>query len=864
MRRIVVGTVVVAVCATLGQLNAQIAQSAPPAGAVTHLLVPGERYRAGGFHRFLFGGEYRDLWTAPLTVPVLDFDAEAGGLTPITTSGFGQSVALILRGNDDKRYVLRSLDKDPSRRLIPELRGTFAERVVQDQISALFPLGGLVVDPLMDAIGLLHSNHRLMVVPDHASLGEYSDVYAGMVGMLLEIPTAGPDSSAGFAGSHLFVDSEKLLEHLQSGPCDRVNAPEYLKARMLDILVGDRDRHAGQWLWAAFEDDGCRTWRVVPLDRDQAFVNYDGFMMWLMRTSRPQQVRFGPKYPDIGGLTFNGWEIDRELLAELDKPIWDSIANLVQHEITNSVIEDAVRRLPSEHYELRGDFLAGSLKARRDVLDRAADRYYRIISKWIDVLATDRDEVAEIRHFANGDVEVSIALRDGRSNQPTVDPYFRRTFHPSETKEVRLYLRGGDDRVRVSGEGERVTIRVIGGEGDDVLVNRSEMGARRTRFYDASGDNSFERGRGARVDTKSFERPPSKDLAHKYALDWGGVHITTPLIYFDPDIGFLLGGATSFERFGFRKTPYTARHSLSAAYATGVVAPHLNFNSRIRRISKSVDAEFDISFSGLNIVRFHGFGNGTQAPGPSSFFRVEQLQFAVSPMLIVAPDAPIEVGIGPILKVSDAGLNDNSNRFIAINPPFGINSFGQLGGQLRLALDTRDIPGHAKRGIFIEGGASIYPEVLDAVTTFGEVHGAGSTYLSVNMPMEPTLALRVGGKKVWGTFPFHEAAYLGGSDNLRGFRDQRFAGDATVYGNAELRLFLTKYDLLVPGRFGVFGLADGGRVFYHDDPNDPNTLHRSYGGGIWMTFINRQHTLSVAIVDGDDLTGVYVRGGFLF
>ena len=66
---------------------------------------------------------------------------------------------------------------------------------------------------------------------------------------------------------------------------------------------------------------------------------------------------------------------------------------------------------------------------------------------------------------------------------------------------------------------------------------------------------------------------------------------------------------------------------------------------------------------------------------------------------------------------------------------------------------------------------------------------------------------------MWGTFPYYEAAFIGGSDNVRGLREQRFAGDASVYGSAELRVFVTHFFLLFPADFGVLGLSDVGRVY---------------------------------------------------
>jgi hemolysin activation/secretion protein len=158
----------------------------------------------------------------------------------------------------------------------------------------------------------------------------------------------------------------------------------------------------------------------------------------------------------------------------------------------------------------------------------------------------------------------------------------------------------------------------------------------------------------------------------------------------------------------------------------------------------------------------------------------------------------------------------------------------------------------------------VYPKGWDVQSTFSELHGTVAAYVSAPIPTEPTIALRVGGKRVWGTYPFHEAAYVGGASDLRGFREQRFAGDAAVFGNAELRLFLSRFNALVPGRLGIFGFADAGRVFYGPDPAAADSWHAAVGGGVWISVIDPRHMVSIAVAHGDDLTGVYVRAGFMF
>ena len=114
-------------------------------------------------------------------------------------------------------------------------------------------------------------------------------------------------------------------------------------------------------------------------------------------------------------------------------------------------------------------------------------------------------------------------------------------------------------------------------------------------------------------------------------------------------------------------------------------------------------------------------------------------------------------------------------------------------------------------------GGTAYPKALDVKSAFGEAHGSASTYLSAKLPLQPVLGLFAGGKRVWGTFPYHEAAFVGGGETVRGYREQRFAGDAAAWGSAELRLFLTRSGFIVPGRIGVLGLTDAGRVWLKGD-----------------------------------------------
>jgi hypothetical protein len=106
--------------------------------------------------------------------------------------------------------------------------------------------------------------------------------------------------------------------------------------------------------------------------------------------------------------------------------------------------------------------------------------------------------------------------------------------------------------------------------------------------------------------------------------------------------------------------------------------------------------------------------------------------------------------------------------------------------------------------------------------------------------------VRAGARRVWGDFPIHEAAFLGGSHTLRGFSSQRYAGSATVYGGVDARIPVDTVNLgLVRGQLGVLGLADVGRVFHASDTSQ--ALHHGLGGGLWFAFRVRSTVLGATV-----------------
>ena len=112
------------------------------------------------------------------------------------------------------------------------------------------------------------------------------------------------------------------------------------------------------------------------------------------------------------------------------------------------------------------------------------------------------------------------------------------------------------------------------------------------------------------------------------------------------------------------------------------------------------------------------------------------------------------------------------------------------------------------------------------------------------------LAARAGGRANFGTYPWYEAAFIGGSENVRGYHSERFAGE------------LGTVNLIFPLRFGVYGFADVGRVWLAGESSDK--WHPGYGGGIFLRDMLTGMSVDGSLSIGDEGARFYVGFNFTF
>ena len=295
-----------------------------------------------------------------------------------------------------------------------------------------------------------------------------------MLGLIELRPTGDPDDAiSDGTGMMRVAGSEKLFERITEHPNERVDSRAFLAARLFDMFVGDWDRHPDQWRWARIGNTPNDQWLPIPRDRDWALVKLDGLAWSLARFVYPfpQFVSFDAKYSDVIWLTWNGRALDRRLLSELPRPVWDSVAMALQAKLPDSVIDEAIRQLPAGLATASGDFLRSTLASRREHLREAARHFYDILADEPEIHTTDESELVEVTRAGPRTTDVRVRQRSKSGGVEPQDWYHRRFDAERDTRDPDLPPR----RCR-SGRGARGSERTHGRAGDRRTGTRCDRG----------------------------------------------------------------------------------------------------------------------------------------------------------------------------------------------------------------------------------------------------------------------------------------------------------------------------------------------------------------------------------------------------
>ncbi|MCF6171102.1 MAG: BamA/TamA family outer membrane protein [Bacteroidales bacterium] len=796
-----------------------------------------EIYNVGKPRRFIMGNNYRNIWNTPVDLPVFDIGHEKGGLSIIKRGGGMQTRSLRLEDKNGKQYVLRSVNKYADKVLPENFQNTIALKPIQDAISASFPFAAITIPTLADAAGVMHTNPKIVWVPDDPRLGVYRKEMADGVFLFEERPAGNREDVASFGFSKKIISTGKVVTKTQNDHDHQIDQKSVLRARLFDMLINDWDRHDDQWRWASFKDGRQTTYRPIPRDRDQAYFVNEGFITRLALITWPTRKFQGFDYTikDVKGLAFNARHFDRSFLTEPSLDDWLAVATDIKNKVADTVIHKAIAVLPPNIYDSTGLEIENKIKSRRNLLPHYAAEYYRFLAKAVDVTGTKEREFFKVERTENGNTRLSVYALSNKKGK-VKEQLYSRDFKFDETKEIRLYGLDGKDIFWVSGSGKRgIKVRIIGGKGKDSIIDESKVRGwgKKTVVYDRKDKkNGIVKSSETRLQlskNKSVNTYNRKLFKHNRVMPliWAGYNI---------DDGIFLGGGVKITRFQFRdSTIQKIRGNL--AIQTGAFA--VSYEGLFSAVSPTFDLTLtaDVSFP-RNVDNFFGLGNETQKlTDDKKYYRVRYTYAWVNPMLKQTINKNIYYSFGAFYQYFM--VTDTAGRFIGDGYPLLLDSSAYLphhytGLNAMFQLDTRNDKALPVRGIFWETEALGYYSIRDEGRNFVKLRSDLRFYLSFRKDPRIVFVLRFGGAMNLGDYEFYHANFLGGKTNLRGFRSNRFAGDVSVFQNTEVRIKLTDIrSYIFNGQAGLLLFNDLGRVWVNGE--NSSRWHDGYGIGLWLT-----------------------------
>lgn len=815
------------------------------AGAESTIVLPGEGYEASWFKKLWLGEHHRPTWSTPVTVPYLKIENGFASLAPYKEGGGRQTISLKFEDENGKRYTFRSVDKQPRKALDYELRKSIIGRIFQDQTSAQHPFGSIPVASLLDHLDILHATPKLYVLPDTDALGPYQEKYGGMLGMLEENPSKKDKDGNHFADADDILKSNELFREMYEDNHNIIKVDEFVRARLFDILVGDWSKHEDNWKWAEYKTKDGNIYRPIPRDRDHVFSKWDGAIPWLAdrEWALPNTEGFDYKITGLKSLVYQARHLDRFVASSADLDMYLDQVKYIQDNLTDEVIENAIKTLPPESFAIEGNTIIEKLKYRRDQLDDHAIRYYKWVSDEVDVVGSVEKDYFFI--YNNNDT-LYIELWDVKDGSKGTHSAYQRKFTSEYTDLIKLYGLDNDDifSVQLSDDcdidlvllgGEQRDIYHIKGKDENITVIDEETDISNTKTKKIKLEDNWHRKRYI------YNRKGRKYNNYLPLVTLG----------YNNFYGLNIRSTVTWTQQRWDKLDYHMRHKLSVNF-TSKGDYGLKYAGDIRHAYGKWDHIANLILANPDFYdSYYGQGNTTEIDPTldvdnfyiSTFNNYGLLtgvrrqfwddsQFSISSGF----DYYLNKRLDNTILTEETNLR-GANEGLAILPVVSM-----------VDLDLRDDQTFPRRGVrLVLSGYNGWITNRD-YDHFATIGGSYEQYFTTYNKHYITLGIKLGGVKGIGEVPFYLQPRLGGGNQLRGYTSNRFIGTSMVYANTELRWsVLQNDDASIPYDIGVTGFFDIGKVTI-DNPEldgEPRVWHKGYGMGFYVIPFDEAFTLSL-------------------
>ena len=725
---------------------------------------------------------YESLFYRKINVPVFN--------KPIDTNKFH----LVPLANDLTKLLNQThLNNSYS---VSDLKGTEIEKSLREFEKFSFPFSNYITSELAESIDIKSSNPQLV---------SKDSLLHGLTKV---------DS--------LVVSTQKMFYLIHENSDITIDKKAYLRFRLLSFLIGNYNLLPNDYSWKLQND------KIQPYmnNFDNQFMKFDGtFKLISKMISRYKHFEnYEPSIKNLKNVSSKYIGFDVNILSSLNYEVWRSEVDFIKNGLTSETLQKIQVNLPKGITASDVEYIFSVLRQRISNLDQIANAYYNLVSPNKIIVANNLNNIIDIKKSKTETVIEVFNAKDGK-----VNPIQSHHFSTKDTKEIWIYGLDGNDYFDVSGKSNSyIPIKLIGGGNSDKYEIQN---GKKVAVYDNKQQTFIVSSDKANLNfsnEKFITTYQNDKYKHK-------TNLVKPRFGANPDDGLFIGAVNEYKTLGFDQNPFSTLHSLSANLYLGTLGLKIDYYTEKANFYKGFNAFGGLGFQSSNYsTNFFGFGNET-------IYDVNQKQ-DYNRIRMSTIDAKIGVlkktkryNFSTNLFFESIKIDNTPNRFVSSETLFfPSDDFFDRKNYVGLSVNF------AYKDNVINN-LKINPQI-NIVTTvdiqdFNKTNVSLQPKLSLSHPMyanKITLDATISYQHVLGTeIPFYQAANLGGSTGLRGYRNQRFTGQSLCYISSNIKWHIkdVKSDIL-PIKFGVLGGFDVGSVWQENE--DSSQFHTDFGAGIWL------------------------------
>ncbi len=796
------------------------------------------------YDKFLWGENWAPLWELPVKIKIVNVDS-LRILSVIDKDRF----ELKFRNKNGKEFLFKSLQKKLNVNLPDEIKKNILPCIIEKQKTSNLPFAEIFVASIFQSLQI---DLKLPTIVFLNGENINSVRFQKRIGLFSEIEKSN------------IISSKCLFNLFENKNLDiKIDNEKYLKIRMIEMLLGIWDENDFSRQWKINRKDKMIFAEPLPSEGKSFESKFDGVFPTLAKFFAPQIGAANSNERFVKNVTWAARHLDKIILSSLTKQKWDSVYDFIKVNFTEDKIDKALDLLPKSYSTTISKQIKSKLIFRIKNLKTYSNEYYRQINKTLNIWLPSFSKRIEFGN-KNNKLEISVV---GSANKINI---YRKPTDANLTEEICIYLNKGDDEIFINDNLKNIeTIRLIATKGvKKIGATSGNKFTQNCKFIFYRSDSSKILSKNINVQIQHYSKKnKSKEIKYFNIEENQNDFKTTiiPIGTYTSENGVEFGAKFKLNTLAFNKHPFASENILKVKYATkpkGFAVEYLGlFNKFIGQTSFSLRIlKTDILFT-----RYFGLGNETEFNSQkdnSDFYKMELKKFLLSAGFIVELSKKHSINFGGEYVYTDTFIKNKDIEKQTLQ--YSNNGLGIYKG-VRLFFsflyDNRNLKSFPQYGEL----ASVYfgysPDIFSNVKNYYKVKFNFRKYFSIKF-LKQVLALRCGGEKIFGNNPFFDAAFLGGENNLRGFLENRFGGDAYIFSQAELRQYISTLKFIFSFKIGTNIFFESGRVFYKNEKS--KKWHFSYGAGIWGSLINDKYVFNLVLAKSKERLLAYFTFGMAF